>query len=281
LLSSGFIERRGRYNTLLMDDGALGQEVMLKASDQAGVLLYEDPMTGHEVPIASSLADKYMIKRDWLDEIVHKRFKPYLHESTMTKLDDHLTYLGKIALTNDQVPCYLARNLSDLRTLSNIDLLLRARGDFGIGIVFSAGNQAPAHLAANVVMPILEYLSPDTTQVLDVTRLSSQFTQAKQLARGGMVVELVKQSAYNATLYIPGKAPLLLNGTKSVDFFQSLVKAYHAGSPAVPTKQLLSDAGSDAGSPRQLFGQQFWLSIEGVYVGFPPNVKRGAYQLLT
>lgn len=281
LQSSGFIERRGRYPALLVDDGALGQEVSLKSSGQAGYLVYEDPMTGQEVSIASSFADKYVIKRDWLDEIVHKRFKPYLQESAMVKLDEHLTYLGKIVLANDTVPCYLTRNLSDLRTLSNIDLLLRARGDLGIGLVFSAGNQAPAHLAANVVIPILDYLSADATQVFDIDRLSSQFIQGKQLARGGMVVELVKQSNYSATLYIPGKAPLSLSGVKAISFFESLVNAYHSGSPVVPTKQLLSDAGSDASSPRQLFGQKIWESIEGVYVGFPLGVKRGAYQLLT
>jgi hypothetical protein len=39
-------------------------------------------------------------------------------------------------------------------------------------------------------------------------------------------------------------------------------------------------ADSSSASPRQLFGQKLWDSIDGVYVGFPPGVKRGYYQLL-
>lgn len=235
-------------------------------------------MTGQEVSIASSFADKYVIKRDWLDEIVHKRFKPYLQESAMVKLDEHLTYLGKIVLANDTVPCYLTRNLSDLRTLSNIDLLLRARGDLGIGLVFSAGNQAPAHLAANVVIPILDYLSADATQVFDIDRLSSQFTQGKQLARGGMVVELVKHSDKSATLYIPGKPTLSLTGEKQIAIFEVLVDAYKRGSPVVKTSEAMID--SESFSPSSAFRSETWKSIKGVYLDLAPGVKRGSWQLL-
>jgi hypothetical protein len=42
----------------------------------------------------------------------------------------------------------------------------------------------------------------------------------------------------------------------------------------------MAAAGSASGSPRQLLGKEFWSSVDGVYVGFPPGVKRGSYQLL-
>lgn len=86
--------------------------------------------------------------------------------------------------------------------------------------------------------------------------------------------------AYSATLYIPGKPSLPLNGTKQIDFFQALVDAYRAGSPAIPTKKLMDAAGSQAATPSQLFRPEVWKVIFGVYVGPPPLSKRGSFQLL-
>lgn len=281
LLDGGFIEPRGRYVSLLLDEEGTTHEVSVHSAGKPGVITYDHPKDGSTVELPASAVDKYAIRRDWLDEIVLKRLKAHLVGADLFKLDDNLTYLGKIKLGADVVPCYLARDLRSPATLQRLDILMRARSDKGVGLVLSAGREHPLCLGPNVIAAVADHLADsDQESSLDINRLASVFTQGKQLARGGMVMALVKKDNYSATLYIPGKPSLALAGAKAVGFFQALVDAYHGGSPAVPTKQLMAAAGSLAASPRQLLGNDFWSSVEGVYVGFPPGVRRGSYQLL-
>lgn len=281
LLEGGFIEPRGRYVSLLLDEDGTSHEVTVRSAGKPGVIAYAHPKDGSTVELPASAADKYAIRRDWLDEIVLKRLKAPMVSAGLTKLDENLTYLGAIQLGADVVPCYLARDLRSPATLQRLDILMRARSDKGVGLVLSAGRDHPLCLGPNVIAAVADHLSgSDDASSLDIVRLASVFTQGKQLARGGMVVALVKKDNYSASLYIPGKPSLALAGVKAIGFFQALVEAYQKGSPAVPTKQLMAAAGSSAATPRQLLGNDLWNSVEGVYVCFPPGVKRGSYQLL-
>lgn len=281
LLDAGFIERRSRFTSLLLDVDGTTHEVDVRSAGKPGGICYTHPVDGKNVELPASAAEKYAIRRDWLDEIVLKRIKDHLVKVELTKLDDQLTYLGEIQLNTEVVPCYLARDLRTPSTLQRLDIRLRGLSDKGIGLVFSAGRDNPLCLGPNVITAVADYLSDGNDgRLLDIGQISSAYSHGKQLARGGMVVDLVKKDSYSASLYIPGKAPLPLAGTKAIGFFQALVDAYRGGSPAVPTKQLMAAADSTSASPSQLFGKAFWASIEGVYVGFPPNVKRGSYQLL-
>lgn len=281
LLDGGFIEPRSRYVSLLLEEEGTTHEVTVRSAGKPGVIAYEHPKDGSTVELPASAADKYAIRRDWLDEIVLKRLKAPMVSAGLTKLDENLTYLGAIKLGADVVPCYLARDLRSPTTLQRLDILMRAQSDKGVGLVLSAGRDHPLCLGPNVIAAVADHLAgSDHQSSLDIDRLASVFTQGKQLARGGMVVALVKTDNYSATLYIPGKPSLALAGVKAIGFFQALVDAYHKGSPAVPTKQLMDAAGSSSPSPRQLLGNDLWSSVEGVYVGFPPGVKRGSYQLL-
>ena len=281
LRGGGFIEPRGRYTSLLLDEDGMTHEVKLYSAGKPGVIAYDHPVDGKRVELPASAADKYGIKRDWLNEIILKRMKDVVVSAELTNLDENLTYLGQIKLGSDIAPCYLARDLRTPSTLQRLDILMRARSDKGVGLVLSAGRDNPMCLGPNVITAVADHMSDGSDgQLLDIARVGSVYSHGKQLARGGMVVALVKNGSYSATLYIPGKPSLALAGVKAIDFFQALVDAYHKGSPAVHTKQLMAAAGSSSASPRQLLGNDFWLSVEGVYVGFPPGVKRGSYQLL-
>jgi hypothetical protein len=225
--------------------------------------------------------EKFGINRDWLDEIVLKRIKGHLVTVEFSRLDHQLTYLGTINLGAEVVPCYLARDLRTPSTLQRLDILLRGLSDKGVGLIFSAGRDNPLCLGPNVITAVADYISDCSDgQLLDIAKVASAYSLGKQLARGGMVLDLVKTDNYSASLRIPGKPPLPLAGPKAIAFFQALVDAYRNASPAVPTKQLMSAAGSASSTPSQLLGRTFWASVEGVYVGFPPGVKRGSYQLL-
>lgn len=280
LADGGFIERRGRLASLLIEADEIVHEVPVRSAGKPGWIAYDHPVDGSRVELPATAADKYAIRRDWLDEIVVKRLKAQLASVALTKLDECLTYLGDIVLDAESVPCYIARDIKSLTTLQRLDILLRAKSDKGIGLILSAGRDHPLCLGPNVITPIADHLTSDGDELLDSSRLASVFSQGKALARGGMVVDLVKKDNYSATLYVPGKTPLTLTGPKALLFFGALVDSYKKGTPAVPTKHLMAAAGSGSASPRQLLGNDFWNSVFGVYVGFPPGVKKGSYQLL-
>ena len=281
LTDGGFIERRGRFTTLRVETGDLEQEVPVRSAGKPGWLVYDDPVNGLPVEIPVANMDKYTIRSEWLEEMILRRLKPCLARTALAKLDDDLTFLGYIQVGEDRVPCYLARQLARPATLQRLDIQLRAMNARGVGLVLAAGREYPLCLGANVITALPDLLATETADdLIDMGRLSSLYQHSKQLARGGMVVELVKKDAYSATLYIPGKPPLNLTGGKMIAFIQALVKAYKSGVPAVATKQLMAAAGSDSGTPRRLFGEKLWASIDQVYVGFPPGKSRGHYQLL-
>lgn len=277
----GFVERKGRYPSLLIDEGGTSHEVFVRSAGKPGVVIYDHPVDGQKVELPGLAVEKFSVRRDWLDEIVVKRLAANLTVKSLTKLDDLLTYLGKISLNGSQVPCYLARDLRAPLTLQRLDVIFRSRSDQGVGIVLSGGRDHPLCLGSNVIVSVSDILSAgDGEALLDMPRLASIFEQRKQLAQGGLVVDLIRNDVYSATLYIPGKPSLPLTGVKQIDFFQALVDAYRSGSPAVPTKRLMDAAGSAAATPSQLFRPEVWKAIVGIYLGPPPLSKRGSFQLL-
>ena len=278
IADGGFIERRGRFASLLIEDEGTSHEVAIRSAGKPGRIAYDHPVDGSRVELPASIADKYAVKRDWLDEIVHKRLKAQLASVALTKLDECLTYLGDIALGQAKVPCYIARDLRNLMTLQRLDILLRAKSDKGIGLILSAGRIHPLCLGPNVITPLADHLVPERETLLDIDRLASVFAQGKQLARGGMVVDLVKHSDKSATLYISGKPPLMLIGEKQIAIFEVLVSAYKKGSPIVKTSDAM--ASSESFSPSTAFRKEQWAAIKGVYLDLPPGVKRGAWMLL-
>lgn len=277
LADGGFIERRGRQQTLLIEEGDAVVEVPLRSAGKPGWVAYEHPHDGRRVELPACVAEQYAIRRAWLDEIVYKCLKPALASFACKPLDACLTYLGRIRLDAQEVPCYIARALHDVKTLNRLDTLLRAAGEPGIGLMLSAGSDHPLCLGANVIVPLVEYLQPQGEAVLDLAGLARAYGQGKALARGGMAVELVKHGA-SATLYIPGKPPLLLVGEKQIAIFDVLVKAYQKGSPIVKTSDAM--AGSESFSPSTAFRKEQWATIKGVYLDLAPGVKRGAWMLL-
>lgn len=278
LADGGFIERRGRQQTLLIDADDIVHEVAVRAAGKPGWIAYDNPVDGSRVELPANAADKYAIRREWLDEIVVKRLKAQLASIALTKLDESLTYLGDILLGAETVPCHLARDLKNLMTLQRLDILLRAKSDKGIGLILSAGRAHPLCLGPNVITPIADHLMTDGDELLDSARLASVFSQGKSLARGGMVVDMMKHNAKSATLYIPGKPPLMLVGEKQIAIFEVLVTAYKKGSPIVKTSDAME--GSESFSLSSAFRKEKWETIKGVYLDLPPGVKRGAWMLL-
>lgn len=281
LLAGGFIERKGRDNTIVLDEGEIQHTVAVRSAATPGRLVYRHPQDGRSVEIPASDVEKYAIRRDWLEEKLLRRIKVHLKRFDRMRLDEDLDYLGELQVGAEVVPCYLARDLRTHTTLQRLDVILRGRNHLGIGIVFSCGMDVPLCLGPNVVLPVVSYLAiGDPAGILDMPRVTSAYMQKKHLARGGVGVSLEQRDGHAATLYVPGKDPLNLAGAKQVAFFKALVDAYKARVPVVPTKTLMAAAGSNSKTPSQIFPSAFWKSIYGMYVGHPPGVQKGSFQLL-
>jgi len=262
----------------LIDGDGVTHEVALRSAGKPGWIAYDHPADGRRVELPASDADRYAIRWAWLDEVVHKRLKPPLVHVALTRLDECLTYLGTLKLGAEHVPCYLARDLKNLKSAQRLDTLLRAQSDKGIGLILAAGREHPAFLGPNVVLPLADYLTNDSDMLLDTERLASAYQQGKRLASGGMVVDLVRNGDQSATLYIPGKPPLMLVGAKQIALFDTLVTAYRQGSPIVKTSELMQ--ASESFTPSNAFRPEQWRAIKGVYLDLAPGVKRGAWMLL-
>ncbi len=276
LADSGFVERRGRDTTILIDDEDGGPyEAEVQSAGKPGYVRIESPVDGRPMEVPSHTVEKYRINRAWLDEVILKQLLSYMTHNRLSHLDNCLTYLGEINLDGSVVPCYVARGLGDSKVLRNLDALLRARSEQGVGIVLAASADGPLCLGCNVVAPICEHLSlNDDSELLSMESLSAAFVRNRQMARGGMAVELAKNGSHTATLYIPGKPPYTVTGANQINILERLVVAHQNGSPAVLTSDLI--VGTSVRSPSQAFRD--WKEIVNVYIG--QAGKRGSWQLL-
>lgn len=203
--------------------------------------------------------------------------RPSLKIQSIERLDSDLLSLGVLDLEGDSVPCYFARRLADPKVLLRLDAMLRARGSAGVGMVLNAGQEGPLALGANVMLKLSEHTAGDPkTAALDLQSVITAYKGGRQMALGGVTVELVTHGRRTATLYIPGKDPLQLGGPKQIAIFRMLVDAYRAGNPAVATQDLLAATGTTALS--QSFGKD-WPRIRDIYL--KQAGKKGFWMLAT
>ena len=280
LREGGYIIRKKLCQTLIIQDDEGEREVECFRSDTPGMVSYSHPVDGHTVDCPASYAELYTIDHQWVQETIIKTLSPGIsHRSALKPAVEHLLYLGKVNLGAEAVPCYLARNLKDHKTLAALDAYLRSNRDAGVGIILSIGNQHPLCLGPNVVVALQDYLIGNDSDVrLDFALLAQDFAKQRQLARGGSVVELVESDdGETATLFIPGKDSLFLCGEKQISIFRRLVEAHQKGTPAVKTSVLMMD--SEASSPAQAFRKEKWASINGEYMALADG-KKGYWMLL-
>lgn len=277
LIAGGFLIRRGRYERLHveMNRSDRSRLVPLMRSRRPGTMVYTHPDDGRTVEVPAEDLQYYRIKRDWLEELVVKSLCSALKVVGSTLVEAGLIYLGQLSLGHESIPVYLARGLLNVKRLRECDLQLRARTDTGIGVVLTASLDAPAFLGANVVVSLHQVLQAEANELtLDLEKLGYLYQQGKNPARGGSPVNFVEDGNRSATLFIPGKAPLMLTGPKQIMLVGKLFKAYQKGQPAVRTQDLLGDTGVK--TPSQAFRN--WDMINGVYIGKAD--KRGAWRLL-
>lgn len=273
----GLLDRRGRQDIVLIDDDDMGGEAEVMPSGVAGMARIVGAFGKDGGLRPTSDIEMYEINREWLHETVVGLIKPVLSKLAAQVLDSDLTMLGTMRTDGADVPIFFARRLYDLKIVSNLDQMMRARNSAGVGIVLSAGPDGPGYLGPNLVIPVLSCLSPGTDGLLlSRDALEIAYRTNRSLARGGATPQVLRSGTQSATLHIPGKDSLALTGADQITLFERLVGAEKAGSPDLQVKQLMDGLGSR--SPQQAFRKETWDSIREVYIG--AGTKRGYWRLL-
>lgn len=277
MIQGGLLDRRGRQNVVLIDDDDLGGEAGVEPSRFEGMSRTVGAFGKDGGLRPTSDIEMYEINREWLHETVVGLLKPLMNKLAAQVLDPDLSLLGTVQIDGTDVPICFARRLHDLKTVTRLDQMMRARNAAGVGIVLSASADGPGYLGPNLVVPVLSCLSAGTGNLLiskDAMELA--YRNNRSLARGGATPQVLRSGTQSATLHIPGKAPLALTGADQITIFDRLVTADKAGSPDVQVKQLMDGLGSR--SPQQAFRKDAWDSIRDVYIS--TGAKRGYWRLV-
>ncbi len=277
MIQGGLLERRGRQDIVLIDDDDLGGEAEVKPSSTEGMSRAVGAFGEDGGLRPTSDLEMFEINRDWLHETVVGLLKPLMHKLAAQVIDPDMSMLGSVRIDGADVPVYFARRLHDLKTVTRLDQMMRARNDAGVGIVLSASTDGPGYLGPNLIVPLLSCLSSGTGDLpVSSDALELAYRTNRSLARGGATPQVLRSGTQAATLHIPGKASLALAGADQIKLFDRLVAAEKAGSPDVQVKQLMDGLGSR--SPQQAFRKETWLSIRDIYIS--AGSKRGYWRLV-
>lgn len=277
LIEGGLLERRDRQDVVLIEEGDLEGEAIVKPSARKGVVRTAGPFGEDAGERPASDLEMYAVNAQWLHETLLRLMKPLLSRRGELILDPDLTLLGTMQINETDVPIYFGRRLNDLKTTRRLDLILRARNTAGVGIVLAASEEMPSHLGPNVVVPLLSNLSSiDDEFVLARDGLELAFSNNLALARGGANPIVVRSGNQSGTLYVPGKDPLHLAGNEQLTIFERLVDENKKGSLDVQVKVLMDGFGSR--NPQQAFRPKTWESILNVYIS--KGAKRGYWRLV-
>ena len=277
LIEGGLLERRDRQDVVLIEDDDVDGEGAVKPSATEGMIQAVGPFGEDVGKRPASDVEMFAINAQWLHETLMRLMKPLLSKRAAQILDPDLTLVGAIQIDEADVPVYFARRLSDPKAAQRLDLMLRARGTAGVGIVFAASEEMPSHLGPNVVMPLLSHLaSADEEMLFARDGIELAYRDGLSLARGGVSPRVVRTGKQSGTLFIPGREPLHLAGNDQLTIFERLVVAAGKGNPDVQVKALME--GFESRSPQQAFRKETWDSIRDVYIG--KGAKNGYWRLL-
>jgi len=275
MFQGGLLDRRGRQDIVLIDDDDMGGEAEVKPSGVEGMSRIVGAFGQDGGLMPTSDLEIYEINREWLHETVVGLLKPMLNKLAAQVLDPDLSLLGSMRIDGTDAPIFFARRLHDLKTISRLDQLMRARNAVGVGIVLSAGTDGPGYLGPNLVIPVSGCLSPGADDLLlSRDALELAYRTNRPLAQGGATLQLLRSGTQSATLHIPGKAPLVVSGYKQLLIVERLVKAHKSGQAEMRTGEIIADTG--VLSPPDAWPSSARKSVAGVYI---ENSRRGHWRL--
>jgi hypothetical protein len=272
--SHGFLQPAGRLTSMLVDEDDGCPELVEVYPGIGGTGEFED-FHGGTAWQPKALVTKYRVNQDWVRETVLRGLLPMLPGRAVATPVAALHRLGEISLGDEAVVCYLARGLSDPRIVRSVEDHLRGGTTPGYGLILAAGEPGVGFLGSNVVLDVTPFLRGEIDgPAIDLEQLRLAYLAARQRARNGNTVELVKAGDGLATLHVPGKPPLTLTGENQIRMFDKLVTAFLKGTLLVPTSTLIE--GTSCRTPKQAFSN--WNDIVDVYLCSP---RKGYWQLVT
>ena len=263
LMRAGILELRGKQNVVLIDDNDDFGDVAVGTTTGEG----QAEVTGQFGEDLGSMplddVRQYIIKREWLEEVLLTKLKPLIGRSQLEQLDQDLIYLGRWTSSEGALPLYFARRLDLPETLQRLDVILRSRQDGGVGIVLSAVASGVTHLGPNVVMPLASVLQDGEINDDAKAAMLDRFKVGRWLALGGSEVTLARFGEQSAMLYIPGLAPLVVSGSKQMLVIERLVAAYKSAVPEIRTGDVVD--GTGVRSPPDAWPSKSRKTVAGVY----------------
>lgn len=272
LMDAGVIAFKARQSRILSDDA--GGEILIETGEREGEVHAKDLFHEPSGKLVSEDTRLYVLKRDWLDEIVLNALRPLIGKGRIETVTEDLISLGTWRGDHQDIPLFLVRRIDQLERLQMSDLVLRSRQGGGIGVVLTPVGTPLTHLGPNVVVPLPEILSDGKLDDAAIADLRQRFTAGRWLAMGGTEVALMSFGNHLAMLYIPGKVPLPVLGPNQIKILDRLVKAHKADSPGVATGHAVE--GTGVRSPADAWKSNFRKSVVGVYF---ENSQRGLWRL--
>lgn len=271
LIDAGVIAFKARQSRILSDDDG---ETLIETGERKGEVQAEDHFHEPSGRLLSEDTRLYVLKRDWLDEIVLNALRPLVGKGRIENVTEDLISLGTWRGDQQDIPLFLVRRIDHLERLQMADLVLRSRQGGGIGVVLTAVRTPLTHLGPNVVVPLPEILSDGKLDDAAIADFRQRFAAGRWLAMGGTEVALMSFGNHLAMLYIPGKVPLPVLGSNQIKILDRLVKAHKADSPGVATGHAVD--GTGVRSPADAWKSNVRKSVVGVYF---ENSQRGLWRL--
>lgn len=272
LMDGGVLAFKARQSRILSDEG--DGEILIEAGEHEDQVQAEDQFEEPSGKLMAEDSKLYILKRDWLDEIVLNALRPLIGKGRIESVTEDLISFGIWRGQHQDIPLFLVRRVDDLDRLQFADLALRSRQEGGVGVVLTAVRTPLTHLGPNVVVPLPEILSGGKLDDDAIADLLQRFKEGRWLAMGGTEVTLMTFGNHLAMLYIPGKVPLPVLGPNQIKILARLVKAHKASAPGVATGHLIEDTG--VRSPADAWKSNVRKSVVGVYF---ENSQRGLWRL--
>jgi hypothetical protein len=234
---------------------------------------------GHAAPGGSPERYRmYRVRDGWVAKHLQTRLADVLGTVAVEELSANLISLGTLNIDDRDVPVYLVRGLDQEKVRSDVDTMLRARRQLGIGLVLQAGDAVGNCLGENVLTPLIGQIDRDQPEIaLVADRLRSVFRRHRGKARGGQVVELVEHGEELATLVVPGAGTIDIQGTNRILVIKRLVEAHQNGPHPVKTAELVN--GIEGQSLANIFKQPLWDKLKANFLR--SRGKKGPWEIKT
>lgn len=200
---------------------------------------------------------RYAISAEWLEKRIIDALHGVLSVQAMQKITSYLFFLGSLSIDGSQVPCYLAKGLSNQKRFIDTESRLRQRSAAGIGLVFCGQSMDWRCIGANLILEIPRSKDLQTFVALDQHFIESFYRANIGLSLGGTTLTLLEAGdGESGKLVVPGRPELPLLSPQQVRCFRMLVEAKNRGLPGVKTADLIE--GTKSTGIQQMLGNNRW-----------------------